>query len=49
MSELKILIIILIFITIYLMVEMSKAKKRLVKLIQENAVIWQFIREKEDK
>lgn len=49
MSALEILIIILIFITGYLMVEMSKAKKRLVKLIQENAVIWQFIREQEDK
>jgi len=49
MNEFGILFIILIFIITYLMVQMSKIKKKLVKLIQENAVIWQFIREQEDK
>ena len=49
MSALEILFVILIFIITYLMVQMSKVKRKLVRLIQENAVIWQFIREQEDK
>lgn len=49
MSVLEILFTILIFIITYLMVQMSKVKRKLVRLIQENAVIWQFIREQEDK
>jgi len=49
MSTLEILFIIVIFIITYLMIQMSQIKKKLVRLIQENAVIWQFIREQEDK
>ena len=49
MSVLEILFVILIFIITYLMVQMSKVKSKLVRLIQENAVIWQFLREQEDK
>lgn len=49
MSVLEILFVILIFIITYLMVQMSKVKRKLVRLIQENAVIWQLIREQEDK
>ena len=47
MGALDILLIILIFLIAYLIVEISKVKKKLVRLIQENAVIWQFIREQE--
>lgn len=49
MSALEIFLIILIFIIAYLIVEISKVKKKLVRLIQENAVIWQFIMEQEKK
>jgi hypothetical protein len=49
MSALEILLIILIFIITYLMVEISKVKKRLVRLIQENAVIWKVIKEQVGK
>lgn len=49
MNVLEILFVILMFIITYLMVQMSKVKRKLVRLIQENAVIWQFIREQEDK
>jgi hypothetical protein len=49
MSVLEVLFVILIFIITYLMVQMSKVKRKLVRLIQENAVIWQFLKEQEDK
>lgn len=49
MGALEVLLIILIFIITYLIVEISKVKKRLVRLIQENAVIWKFIKEQEGK
>ena len=49
MSALDILLIILVFIIAYLIMEISKVKKKLVRLIQENAVIWQFMKEQEKK
>lgn len=49
MIVMEILFIMLTFIIAYLMREIFKIRKRLVNLIQENAVIWQFIREQEDK
>lgn len=49
MSALDILLILLVFIIAYLIMEISKVKKKLVRLIQENAVIWQFIKEQEKK
>lgn len=49
MSVFEVLITILIFISIYLFIETAITKKKLVRLIQENAVIWQYIREQKNK
>ncbi|GAA0076027.1 hypothetical protein UT300005_04050 [Clostridium sp. CTA-5] len=49
MGVFEVLITISIFITVYLIIEISKTKKKLVRLIQENAVIWQFIKEQKNK
>lgn len=49
MGVFEVLITISIFISVYLIIEISKTKKKLVRLIQENAVIWQFIKEQENK
>lgn len=45
----EVLIIIISFIIIYLIIEMNKTKKNLIRLMQENAVIWQFIKEQGNK
>lgn len=49
MGVLEILFIILTLVFGYLIIQISQVKKKLVRLIQENAVIWQIIREQEKK
>lgn len=49
MNGILILFIILIFIIVYWVRQMYDIKRRLVRLIQENAVIWQLIKEQENK
>lgn len=49
MGVFEVLIIMLIFIGAYLVIEVSRTKRKLVRLIQENAVMWQIIREQENK
>lgn len=49
MYILEILFMILVFIITYLIIQMAQIKKKLVRLIQENAVIWQFMKEQGDK
>ncbi len=49
MSLVEIMFIILSFITAYSIMQIVEIKKKLVRLVQENAVIWQFIKEHEYK
>ncbi|OPJ65593.1 hypothetical protein CLCHR_05770 [Clostridium chromiireducens] len=49
MNGILILFIILIFIIVYWVRQMYEIRRRLVRLIQENAVIWQLIKEQENK
>ncbi|WP_419259107.1 hypothetical protein [Clostridium chromiireducens] len=49
MNGILILFIILIFTIVYWVRQIYEIKRRLVRLIQENAVIWQFIKEQENR
>lgn len=49
MNEIVIFFIILIFIIAYLFRQIYEVKRKLVRLMQENAVIWQFIKEQESR
>ncbi|MFL0165919.1 MULTISPECIES: hypothetical protein [Clostridium] len=49
MNGIIIFLIILIFAIAYLIRQIYEIKRRLVRLIQENAVIWQFIKEQENR
>lgn len=49
MNEIVIFFIILIFVIAYLFRQIYEVKRKLVRLIQENAVIWQFIKEQENR
>ncbi|EKQ53631.1 MULTISPECIES: hypothetical protein [unclassified Clostridium] len=49
MNGVIIFFIILIFIIAYLIKQIYEVKRRLVRLIQENAVIWQLIKEQENR
>ncbi|WP_297421782.1 hypothetical protein [Clostridium sp.] len=49
MNGVIIFFMILIFIIAYLVRQIYEIKRRLVRLIQENAVIWQLIKEQENR